>query len=233
MAVPVWTGENPIRDGFTDVAVGKIATVVTHLEMMARPAEQSADDMAADAERDMHIRRLVNPDVATYRQLFRSVGEPWLWFGRLTMTDDELAANIQDEAVEVYALEEKAAGSGSATPGAAVQATDGQAQALGLLELDFRVPGECELAYFGLVPGQIGRGAGRFLMNQAIERAWSQPGLQRFHVHTCTLDSQVALPFYLRSGFQPITQQVEVFDDPRVTGTHPRAAAPHVPVIDS
>jgi hypothetical protein len=38
----------------------------------------------------------------------------------------------------------------------------------GRLELDFRVPGECELRHFGLAPRFVGTGAGRWLMNRAI-----------------------------------------------------------------
>jgi GNAT superfamily N-acetyltransferase len=99
-----------------------------------------------------------------------------------------------------------------------------------LLELDFRAPDSCELAFFGVTPALVGRGAGRFLMNRAMEIAWSRP-VRRFWVHTCTLDHPAALDFYRRSGFQAFRRQIEVIDDPRLSGLLPRDAAPQIPLI--
>ena len=79
--------------------------------------------------------------------------------------------------------------------------------------------------------GEAGQGAGRALMNLAIEKAWARP-IRRFWVHTCTLDHHAALGFYQRSGFTPYARRVEVADDPRVTGLVPRSFAPHLPIID-
>ena len=89
----------------------------------------------------------------------------------------------------------------------------------------------CELRMFGVTAQLIGTGAGRFLMNRALERAWSEP-IRRFWVHTCTFDHQAALAFYVRSGFRPYRQQIEYADDPRLLGLLPRGAAPHVPIIE-
>ena len=101
----------------------------------------------------------------------------------------------------------------------------------GLLELDFREAGQCELAFFGVTAKLIGSGAGRWLMNRALELAWSRP-VARVWVHTCTLDHPSALAFYQRSGFRPFRRQVEIADDPRLDGTVPRHVAKHVPIIE-
>ena len=45
----------------------------------------------------------------------------------------------------------------------------------GILELDFRKEGECELAFFGISPKLLGLGAGRWMMNQALDLAWFTP----------------------------------------------------------
>ncbi|MFD0464219.1 GNAT family N-acetyltransferase [Microvirga aerilata] len=153
----------------------------------------------------------IDEDRRRYRALFRQVGEPWLWFSRAVMPDDKLAGILNDPRVEAYALR------------------DGTSD-VGLLELDFRSGDEVELAFFGLVPGHIGRGAGRFLMNEAIGRAFARP-IRRLFVHTCTLDSPGALPFYIRSGFTPYRRDIEVVDDPRLLGLFPLEAAPHIPVL--
>lgn len=194
-------------DGYTDLPPDKIATIVTYLEMHERPSLPPAKTPVG-----WSLQR-IDQDHRRYRALFKTVGEPWLWFSRALMTDDKLAAILDDPKVEAYAL------------------NDGSAD-VGLLELDFRSEGEVELAFFGLVPGFIGRGAGRFLMNEAIARAFARP-IERFFVHTCTLDSPSALTFYMRSGFTPYRRTIEVADDPRLLGFLPRDSAPHVPVLVS
>jgi GNAT superfamily N-acetyltransferase len=100
----------------------------------------------------------------------------------------------------------------------------------GLLELDFRVAGEAELAFFGLDEAVLGQGAGRWLMNRALALAWGKP-IARFWVHTCTLDHPSAPEFYQRSGFTVFKRGVEVDDDPRLKGQMPRGCAPYHPVI--
>ncbi|WP_212525800.1 GNAT family N-acetyltransferase [Actibacterium sp. MT2.3-13A] len=196
-----------LKNGFYDVPPGKLAAVVTHLEMRARVPLRPAG-----APEGVTLTRVQAPAADWYRALFRAVGaEDWLWFSRLVMAEEALAAILRDPRVEVYAL--RAGGADK-----------------GLLELDFRQEGECELAFFGLASELIGGGVGRWLMNRAIEMAW-RPGIARFHVHTCTLDSPQALPFYIRSGFVPWRRQVEIADDPRLTGLLPETAAPQVPIL--
>jgi GNAT superfamily N-acetyltransferase len=195
-----------LPDGYSDVAHGKIAAVVTHLQMMQPPPPRPAPDGP------WGFRRVEHPGLDWYRDLFRRVGEEWLWFSRLHMPDEKLAAIIHAGEVEVYAL-----------------VHDGRDE--GLLELDFRKAGECELGYFGVTGGLIGSGAARFLMNHALQIAWSRP-IRRFWVHTCTFDHPSAVAFYQRSGFTPFRRQIEIADDPRLAGTHPRSAGRHVPIIE-
>ena len=133
-----------------------------------------------------------------------------MWFSRLRMSDSDLLDAIHDPAVDVYKVER-----------------DGKAE--GLLELDFREPGQCEIAFFGLGSGLIGMGAGRWLMDQTQKLAWSKP-ITRVWVHTCTLDHPRALDFYRRSGLVPFKQQIEIVDDPRLDGTLPESTAPHIPL---
>ncbi len=197
-----------VPDGYSDVAAGKVASVVTCLEMRARPARR-----AERADAPFTLRRVPVPEAAWYRDLYARVGTEWLWFSRLRMPVAELEAVIRHPDVEVYALH-----------------AGGRDE--GLLELDFRDPGECELAFFGLTTPLLGQGAGRFLMNRAIDAAWARP-IRRLWVHTCTIDHPGALAFYRRSGFVPYARRIEIADDPRLTGLAPRDAAPHVPIIEA
>ncbi len=50
-------------------------------------------------------------------------------------------------------------------------------------------------------------------------------------VHTCTLDSPVALPFYLSCGFRAVRREVDVFPDPRCDGVLPTDSAPQMPLL--
>lgn len=197
-----------LPDGYTDVPPGKLAAVVTALEMFEQPPLRAEQPSTA-----LTLTRIADPDPAWFRGLFRKTGEDWLWFSRLLLSEEKLGAIICDPAVEVHVLRS-------------------DADEAGLLELDFRTPEECELSFFGLTPAFVGGGAGRWLMNRAIERVWSQP-IRRFWVHTCSLDHPAALPFYVRSGFKPFRRQIELFDDPRLTGVLPRTAAPQVPIIEA
>ena len=127
------------------------------------------------------------------------------------MEDAKLIDILTDPDVEVYILK------------------DGTKDA-GLLELNLKEFPEIELAFFGLVPEMVGNGAGRWLMNKGLEIAWGRNPV-RVWLHTCTLDSPQALPFYIRTGFVPFKRAVEVMDDPRLTGDLPERAAPQIPII--
>lgn len=190
----------------TRVPDGMVATVVTSLEMRDRPKPRPM------APGRFRLARWKAPSPDKYRALFRRVGEPWLWFSRLVMTNEALTAIIHHESVEVFAVE------------------DQRGIEIGILELDFREAGEVELGFLGFVPELAGQGHGNWLMGQALAIGWRK-GIDRMWVHTCTLDHPGALRFYLRHGFVPFERAVETFADPRLAGLLPREAAPHVPIL--
>lgn len=192
---------------FTPIAKGEVGAIVTSLEMRSRPSLRPLPSS------DLRLERWPNPTANKYRALFRRVGEPWLWFSRLTLDDADLLRIIQDPQVRIWAV------------------TDRSGVELGIVELDFRVAGECEIAFFGLVPELAGMGFGKWLMAMTLQFAWSEPGMERLWVHTCTLDAPGALNFYIKSGFTPYQRQVETFADPRLIGLIPPNAAPQIPLI--
>ena len=157
------------------------------------------------------MRRVSQPDLDWYRQLYRAVGEPWLWFSRLRMQDDELRATLHDAAVDVFALSY-------------------QSEDHGLLEFDRRKFPDIEVTFFGVTPQLIGKGAGRALLQHCLPLAW-QHNPKRVWLHTCTLDHPQALAFYTKAGFRPYKRALEIADDPRVTGEIARTAAPHIPLL--
>jgi GNAT superfamily N-acetyltransferase len=183
----------------------ELAAVVTYLEMQAPPAQEIPSS-------PLSLERLEHPEPETYRDLFRLVGSPWLWFSRLIMDDAKLTAIIQDRAVELHIVLDETGGT------------------VGMLELDFREPGECELAFIGLIPKLSGKGHGRWLLAEAVQRAW-RAGVTRVHVHTCSLDHPAALSAYRRASFTPYKRAVERFPDPRVLGILPLDCAPQIPLL--
>jgi len=183
----------------------ELAAVVTYLQMRAPPALEVPAST-------LDLKRIESPTAERYRDLFRLVGAPWLWFSRLALDDEQLAGIVRDPRVELYAV------------------VDGNGRDAGLLELDFREPGQCELAFVGLVPELSGLGHGRWLLAEAVSRAWRE-GVTRVHVHTCSLDHPAALGAYRRAGFTPYKRAVERFPDPRLLGILPKGCAPQVPLL--
>ena len=190
---------------YSPLADGELAAVVTFLEMREPP------ELPVPVS-DLSLRRIHRPQPDEYRTLFRRVGAPWLWFSRLIMADDTLAAILHDPAVELYAVE------------------DSSGNEVGMVEFDFRVAGECELAFIGLVPELAGKGHGRWLLAEALRLAW-RDGVARVHVHTCSLDHPAALAAYRRAGFVPFKRAIERFPDPRRAGILPLDCAPQVPLL--
>jgi ribosomal protein S18 acetylase RimI-like enzyme len=188
-----------------DVPAGQLAAVVTYLEMRAPPPELAVPASPLS----LHP---VAPGPAGYRELFKAVGSPWLWFSRLVMPDSQLRAIIDDPGVELF------------------EVRDGERVA-GMLELDRRVAEECELAFVGLLPAYAGQGHGRWLLAEALARGWAG-GIRRVHVHTCSLDHPAALSAYRRAGFTAVARKVETFIDPRLAGILPRDAAPQIPLVE-
>ena len=184
---------------------GELAAVVTYLEMRERPADTGT------AHSTLQLRHIADPTPDQYRALFRKVGSPWLWFSRLVMDDERLSAIIRDPNVALFEV-------------AAVEAV------VGMLELDFREPGQCELAFIGLVPELAGQGHGKWLLAEAVRLAW-RDGVDRVHVHTCSLDHPAALGAYRRAGFVPCRHAIERFADPRLSGILPKDCAPQVPLL--
>lgn len=197
---------DPIPVGYHPLPKDHLANLVTCLEMTEKPVLRPAH------EGGFTLARLGAADTERFRALFRAIGQDIMWFSRLMLDEAALAAIIGDPRVFCHAL-----------------VKDGQD--IGLLELDFRVAGECELSFFGVVPSAVGGGAGRYLMNEALTRAWAEP-ITRMWVHTCHYDHPSALAFYQRSGFRPYAVMVEVHPDPRLHGQMPRHASPQVPLIE-
>lgn len=194
-----------ISDGYTEVAPGKIAAVVTYVEMLERPQFGVAPSSGVS------LRRVENPELGWYRDIYRRAGAQWLWFSRLEMTGEQIMQVLKRPTTELYIAE-------------------CEGREIGMAELDRSKSPDVEITSFGLFREAIGQGLGRAFMALLLERAWKGE-TSRVWLHTCTLDSPVALTFYRKCGFRPYKRGIEVADDPRLRGFLPVDVAPQIPII--
>ena len=189
--------------------MAQLDDVITYLEMRARPTIPSLPAPLGK----LALMRADNCTVSFYRYLYETVGTPWLWYERRLLDDAALAAAIGKDTTEIFVLYV------SGVPA-------------GYFELDAAAARETELAYFGLIPEFIGRRLGPFLLQAAIDRAWTRP-INRLWVHTRTFDHPRALGYYQQAGFEVYARRPLRFEDPRTRGILPRSLRhPRLPPLD-
>jgi GNAT superfamily N-acetyltransferase len=123
------------------------------------------------------------PDLSPrdYLDLYHGVGEPWLWYERSELSEDELRKLIGNAGVSIYLLKQ-----GGVTAG--------------FCELQTTPPQQTQLLYFGLMPPFIGAGLGSYFLDWTVRRAFESK-IDRLWVHTCSLDHPRALSAYEKAGF--------------------------------
>jgi GNAT superfamily N-acetyltransferase len=149
---------------------------VYYLEMLAH-----AKRIVPAPREGLTILHAKKPSVAYYRFLYQSVGKDYHWQSRGKLSDAEMAQVLNSTTNEVHVMH-----------------VDGCPA--GFTELDRRQPDDVELVQFGLMPGYIGQGLGKYLLQWTIDKVWSA-GPRRLWLHTCSLDHPNALPNYLKAGF--------------------------------
>lgn len=199
-----WLAEPPAvpQEPVAEPKVDLLDVTITFLEMVSRPTAPPRPMPVTG--KPLSLVRLHNPTVSYYRYIQHTVGDPWLWFERRKMSDEQIRAIITNEDVEIYVLSE------GGVPA-------------GFVELDFRtMPAEADIAYFGLLPDFIGKGLGPYLLDWAVHCAWDRdPAPQRLTVNTCTLDHPSALGAYQKAGFTPYAREKKQVPDPRALGIVP------------
>jgi ribosomal protein S18 acetylase RimI-like enzyme len=153
--------------------------ITTYLEMRSalqlRPKRCTARfEVREKTECDWHFNR----------DLYFGVGDQWDWTDKRPWTDEQW---------KEYA----------AAPELRTFAAHYDDTLAGYYELRRDTEGGVEIAYFGLLPEFIGRGLGGALLTNAIEQAWSRPGViapTRVWVHTCNRDHPQALANYRARG---------------------------------
>ena len=131
------------------------------------------------------LTEIADCSVAEWRALYAQVGRRWNWHDRDSWPDARLEQRLNSSTVRIFRV------------------TDVEASAtVGFLELERHDDGSVEIAYMGLHEGVFGRGLGRWLLADATATAFAWNATHVW-LHTCTLDSDRALPNYLARGFVP------------------------------
>ena len=195
-----------MQNGYTDLAPGKVATVVTYLEMRTPAPFQP---------------------VPQRRSSRSAVSCSPIWNGT--------ASSIVRSATLAVVQPRAACPTTNSAPFSTIPRSISlhyptREWTKACLEFDRRRFPDIELSFFGVTPALIGKGAGRALLQHCLPLAWEHYP-QRVWLHTCTSDHPAALGFYMKFGFVPYKRAIEIADDPRVTGDIPRTAAPHMPII--
>jgi GNAT superfamily N-acetyltransferase len=129
--------------------------------------------------------------IEEYRELYKEVGKPWLWWLRQIMPDDLLTKHLE-------------------SPSVAVQVLYKGGRPVGFFETDAGYWPDVNLNYFGLVPEQIGKGLGRILLDAAVDSVFlGSVGLRGMTVNTCSADHPNALPNYVAAGFREMRRVPE------------------------
>ena len=187
-------------------AESEIPVVITYLEMSEQPTRPT---VPVPAGLKLALLRVEHPSIAFYRFLYHEVGAPWFLYERKQLTDEALAEIVASAKVELYVPYVAGAPAG-------------------YVEIDRRPAPDVSLAYFGLMPVYLGLGLGWYLLNWAIDLAWTTAP-RRVIVDTCTLDHPRALQTYQQAGFRAYRQEHRSILDPRLAGRTPSQFEPRLP----
>jgi len=122
-----------------------------------------------------------------YRKYYYGVGEKHFWLDRMVMSDEELFDKINAVNVDIFIFKVNN-------------------EAAGYIEF-VKEEKYAEILYFGLLPGFIGKGLGKYFLQWVIAKAWSYKP-EWIQLNTCTLDHPNALGTYKKAGFTEIKTEI-------------------------
>ncbi len=179
--------------------VRKVKVHVWHVEMLEPP-----EPKRESSGRSYDLRQAVIPLPELNRFLYVAVGAPWIWYMRLPWTWQQWQEYLSSPNVQTWI--------------AWIEGTP-----IGYFELEKQENDSVEIAYFGLIPRFIGKGHGRALLQDAIDKAWEFGG-KRVWLHTCSLDHPRALDNYLARGFR-VFREEDIEDEVPVEPIQPWESA--------
>lgn len=123
---------------------------------------------------------------------YKSIGQKHQWIDRLIWSETQWINYVSNSKVKTYIFKYKK-------------------DLAGFFELIFHSEkNEIELAYFGLLEEYQNKKLGSYLLSQAIKKSFSK-NIDRFWVHTCSLDHKNALNNYIARGMKTFkTEKIKI-----------------------
>ena len=175
----------------------KLQVVVTHMAMTAPPKRVPF----VQPRGSLALLQAKAPPPSFYRYLYGAVGGPWLWAGRLGLSDEQLVDLLDSADMSLHVLY-----------------VDGVPAGFAELDLSGLVSQErVRLRHIGLLPSFIGHGYGRYLLTWVVDAAW-QLKPQVLETSVRSLDHPHGVALLQQHGFAVVGQDVEEIDDPRRSG---------------
>jgi len=161
----------------------EVPFTMTYLEMAERPSREPAK-----LPGDLRLEPAIDPPVWYFLALYGAVGREYEWQDRFDQAEADPAA------LQAFVCH----------PDVVIWTALKHGWPQGFFMLDWRQPGICDLAYFGLVPQAVGAGLGRPLLQTAIATGWARDTVEKMTLNTCTFDHPAALQLYQKMGFVPV-----------------------------
>lgn len=138
------------------------------------------DGLIPQKDAQVDVVKWINPKIEDYLKLYKAIGDKWGWSGRLLLSDSDLKNIIYSNKNEIWLFNHNGV-------------------LKGFFEIDKTIKDKSEIVYLGLLPEEIGKGYGRYLLNAAIRKA--AKGNRKVWLHTCEYDHPKALNTYQKAGF--------------------------------
>jgi GNAT superfamily N-acetyltransferase len=178
----------------TRVFHGKVRSMNVTNYYLEMKGASSLERLAPPENLEVDLRRNRFPLPELNRFLYTAVGAGWYWTERLHWNYAEWLSYLTAHTVETWILY--------------VEGT-----VAGYFEL-LKTPEEgAEIKYFGLLPHFTGLGLGKYLLTEAMSKAFLLAGVDdRIWVRTCSTDHPAALENYVKRGMTLIAQYDEFKD---------------------
>ncbi len=121
-------------------------------------------------------------EIALARDLYMRVGREWYWTDRYDWSLGKWRDRVCESNVSLWVMQN-------------------DIEILGYYELEL-CQNDVEVSYFGLLPDAIGKGFGKYMLEDVFRRSFHDLNACRVWLHTCTLDHHQALPNYQSRGMQ-------------------------------
>ena len=143
--------------------------------------EWSGFDMICDP--DITFHKIDQSETILARDLYQSIGREWYWADRYDWYLSQWNDRIGKLNVSLWVMYK-------------------ENEPLGYYELELQQNDNVEISYFGLLPGLIGQGLGKYMLMDAFRRSFDDLDASRIWLHTCTLDHPQALSNYQSRGMR-------------------------------